>query len=501
MVKSDHNPMICKFNIQYVRKPKKLKRRELFNLKNEECQTNFFNTTNSSLELQKCFTNNGNLEEESQRFFNTFDNILHKCFSKIRIRNCARRSDVSQLIEAKSHLSSSLGTVNCKLAQEIIAAEISRLEDDIAKLSAHRNAKKVKEYVRNLDSASGNFSQLGLWRLKRDLCQTQPEPPSAKIDKKGTLISSPNLLRKLYLETYTERLRNREMKPELKELYFLKCELWELRKEKLKASKSKLWTLSDLEKVLKKLKTNKTRDPHGLINDIFKPGVKGQDLKLAMLKLFNSIKAELKIPKMLQFANITTIWKKKGSRRDLENDRGIFVVSVMRMILDSLIYEDKYNDIDDNMSDSNIGARKNRNVRDHLFIVNGIINSVLNGESPPIDIQIYDVQKCFDALWLEDCMLDIFETLPAQSRDDKIALLYEMNKENFVAVKTAVGLTTRKMMPKIVMQGGKWGPLKCSNTMDRIGKECVKKGKNLYKYKGKVNIMPLAMIDDLLGIN
>ena len=123
------------------------------------------------------------------------------------------------------------------------------------------------------------------------------------------------------------------------------------------------------------------------------------------------MKTELHIPKMLQYANITTIWKKKGSRQDLNNDRGIFVVSVMRMILDSLIYQDKYNELDENMSDSNIGARKARNVRDHLFIVNGIVNSVLNGESDPVYIQIYDVEKCFDALWLEDCMLDMYDTI------------------------------------------------------------------------------------------
>ena len=63
--------------------------------------------------------------------------------------------------------------------------------------------------------------------------------------------------------------------------------------------------------------------------------------------------------------------------------------------------------LDKNMSNSNVGARKHRNIRDHLFIVHGVINSVLNGEGNPIDIQIYDVEKCFDALWLEDCMLDI----------------------------------------------------------------------------------------------
>ena len=36
---------------------------------------------------------------------------------------------------------------------------------------------------------------------------------------------------------------------------------------------------------------------------------------------------------------------------------------------------------------------------------------MINGESEPIDIQIYDVEKCFDALWLDDCMLDLYETL------------------------------------------------------------------------------------------
>ena len=82
----------------------------------------------------------------------------------------------------------------------------------------------------------------------------------------------------------------------------------------------------------------------------------------------------------------------------MDNARGIFVVSVLRMILDSLIYEEKYPEVDKNMSDSNIGARKDRNIRNHLFVVYGVINSVLNGSDSCMDIQIYDVVKCFDAL-------------------------------------------------------------------------------------------------------
>ena len=258
--------------------------------------------------------------------------------------------------------------------------------------------------------------------------------------------------------------------------------------------------MQDLDKVLKKLKTNKTRDPHGLINELFKPGVIGLDLKLAILNLFSGIKLEFFLPNFLQFANITTIYKKKGSRQDLNNDRGIFVVSVLRMILDSLIYEEKYPEVDKNMSNSNIGARKDRNIRNHLFMVYGAINSVLNGKDDCMDIQIYDVEKCFDALWLEDCMTDLYDTLPQQARDDRLALVYQLNRENYVAINTAVGQTDRVKISNIVMQGGKWGTLQCSNSMDRIGKHIAETGENFYRHKGLVRLIPLAMVDDLLAM-
>jgi hypothetical protein len=171
----------------------------------------------------------------------------------------------------------------------------------------------------------------------------------------------------------------------------------------------------------------------------------------------------------------------------------------MRMIQDSLTYEEKYPEVDKNMSDSNIGARRDRNIRNHLFVVHGVINSVLNGSDGCMDIQIYDVEKCFDALWLEDCMLDLYDTLSPEARDDKLALVYKVNTENYVAVNTSVGQTNRVNMKNIVMQGGKWGPLQCSNSMDTIGKKCVQVRENLYTYKGLFKVMPLAMVDDLLA--
>ena len=61
------------------------------------------------------------------------------------------------------------------------------------------------------------------------------------------------------------------------------------------------------------------------------------------------------IPMFITLSNITTIYKNKGSRLDLENDRGIFIISTIKKILNKLIYNNYYNDIDENMADSNRG--------------------------------------------------------------------------------------------------------------------------------------------------
>ena len=110
------------------------------------------------------------------------------------------------------------------------------------------------------------------------------------------------------------------------------------------------------------------------------------------------------------------------------------------------------------MSDSNIGSRKEKNVKNNLFIIYGIINSVLKEEKHCIDIQIYDLVMAFDALWLEDCMNNLYDTLPPEQRDVKLAMMYEANVTNLVAVNTPVGQTDRTNIPKIVTQGGTFGP-------------------------------------------
>ena len=73
----------------------------------------------------------------------------------------------------------------------------------------------------------------------------------AKKDKGGNLVTAPLPLKKLYLETYKERLSHRPMKAEYSDIFDLKTKLWKLRYEELKSVKS--LTLTHLRKAIKGL--------------------------------------------------------------------------------------------------------------------------------------------------------------------------------------------------------------------------------------------------------
>ena len=263
-----------------------------------------------------------------------------------------------------------------------------------------------------------------------------------------------------------------------------------------KRNKSPEWTMDDLEKVLCRLKENKATDPTGLVNELFISQNSGDDLKKSILILMNKIKNNYKEPEFMNMANITSFWKGKGTKDDIDNERGIFILNILRMIKDRLIHNDIKKVIV--MSDSQVGARNEFSIRNHLFVIYSCLNSAKHHESVPIDIHMYDLSKCFDGLWLEECCNDLYE---AGVVDDKLAMVYEGNRVNQVAVKTPGGLTERKKVERIVTQGGVTGPVCCAVQTDKIGKDAIKNNKYLYMYKGKVGIPSLAMIDDIAKIS
>ena len=87
---------------------------------------------------------------------------------------------------------------------------------------------------------------------------------------------------------------------------------------------------------------------------------------------------EKKIPEVMCNSTITSISKRKASRLDMDSQRGIFSLTIWKKILDNLLLNDLYKDIDENMSESNIGGRKKRMAKDNIFILHSVITTIKN---------------------------------------------------------------------------------------------------------------------------
>ena len=153
-----------------------------------------------------------------------------------------------------------------------------------------------------------------------------------------------------------------------------------------------------------------------------------------------------------------------------------------------MIYGSKYPEIDNKMSDCQMGGRKKKGCKNNIFILNAIIHDVLKSKKmKSVLYQFYDYSQMFDAMNLQEAISDIYDT---GVDDENMVLLYEANKEINMAVKTANGLTERQLITDTVSLGDTWGSMLASVQVDKIGQDCMAAGYS-YLYK---NILPVGFL-------
>ena len=435
---SDHNSIETEFDIKWEEKPQ-TKMIELFNFKDKEGQKRFKEMTGNNTKLSSIFENDKPIEEVAQKFIKVLNKIIHQCFKKIKITN-NKNSKIDDLFRRQKTLKSKTDKTS--------KTELNEIEKELADKMGEDLYNIVKEEVKIVESDEGGFNSGHLWRLKNKLRKKINNVPTAMVDKGGNLVTTSEGIKKLTMDHFKKVLENRPMKPELEEYKKEREELCDKRMKLASKNKTPDWTSEDVKFVVKNLKKKKSRDPLGYSNELIQCG--GEDMTRAIVHLVNKIKKQQVVPHCLKPCNITSLYKNKGSRKDLNQYRGIFRVTVFRNILDRLIFNDEYDTIETNLTDSNVGGRRGRNIRDNIFVLNAIINSIRKGKQEPCDISVYDVEKCFDALWVQECMNTLYEY---GMKNDRLVLLYEETKSAQIAIKTSNGLTDREVIENIIKQG------------------------------------------------
>ena len=222
---------------------------EVYNYKRSEDFENFVNETEDNIDLKTCFENEDeDLNEACSRWISSLNKIIKKCFRKIRIKKEKINPELDQLFEKKERLKTFLNLHDENDHEfEANSDELENVIEDIAAICAQKNKDTIEEYIGMTDDGLEGFNQAKTWALKKKLSpKNSEEPPMAKKDVNGTLVTDKKMLEKLYMDTYADRLKPNETTPGLENLVKLKEYLFKLRYDICKTKKSSQWTIKDL---------------------------------------------------------------------------------------------------------------------------------------------------------------------------------------------------------------------------------------------------------------
>ena len=337
-VESDHNILVLLLSFKWSQHMKK-ERKEIYNVRNISCQKIFSENTARNPQLVKSLQNT-DIFKGGAKWIKQLNHLIATSFDKIRISNSRPNKKIMNLFKTRENLKLKISNSVDEITKSNDKRKLEAVEKEITDINAEENFRIIKEQVGHLVDNTENLNSIQMWKLKKKLFPLKSEQPVAKKNLSGELVTKPTKLKELYENTYKNRLSHRAMKPELLEMYKLKMNLFKMRLEVSKNVKTEKWTSENLLNVLKGLKKNKSADPNGLIYELFRPEIIGTDLFASLLMLCNNVKDQLLIPQFMTLTDITSIFKQKGEKSDLENYRGLFGTSKVRSIIEKLVIQD-----------------------------------------------------------------------------------------------------------------------------------------------------------------
>ena len=180
-------------------------------------------------------------------------------------------------------------------------------------------------------------------------------------------------------------------------------------------------TEKEVRQGIKKLKKKKAGDHEVRKNELIVAG--GNEMVKSLVVLFNKILEHLSVPKQREKMIIKSIYKNKGKITEMKNRRGIFLTSVIGKVFEKVVLRKIEGDI--KLGSLQNGGRKGRSTKENILGVMAIINR--NNYYDKETVLVYaDAKKCFDKLWLEDCLLDMVKR---GMRERGAVPIYRMRKQ------------------------------------------------------------------------
>ena len=154
---------------------------------------------------------------------------------------------------------------------------------------------------------------------------------------------------------------------------------------------------------------------------------------------------------------------KKGSKQILDNFRFIHIKEDIPKLFGYIVTKEAKQKIIQNISKFQIGAVPGHRPQEHLFVMRSVI-SLYEMLKKPLIISLFDISKFFD----KELLVDALDAIADAGVKGKIyRLLYLLNKDTRIKVKTNVGLTSEAETGENVAQGTVESSLLSSANVDK----------------------------------
>ena len=410
--------------------------------------------------------------------------LVEECSTK---KKKSRGWKVNRKLETvKKQISKQLkNSIPDKESIRVLKVEKNLINEHIEEERKKKHHQKVNMEIDNIKK-EGGVDSTAFWELKRRIEGRTAETAHVIENEEGEIVEDKKEILKVYERFYQKLLATQkgetENELEIEEIVMLAMNALELIASAEEIEEIEKDTLL---KIVNGLKNKKAKDVAQWKNEYIKSG--GNEMLKSIKIIMKHIDKTLTTPSEWNKMNILSIHK-KGPKTKMKNKRGLFITNLISKVYERIIKD--RNKERSKVSPMQTGGIKERSTIDNVMTILAIIerNNYLNKTT---FLTFADVEKCFDKLWLDDGIKELWKN--GMGARDCMAIK-KLNELAEATVKTPIGSTEEIKLTNIVRQGTVNGPPICAAVMDTvnsIGYDSVT------HYGPYLIVKTLAYVDDL----
>ena len=354
----------------------------------------------------------------------------------------------------------------------------------------NKQRRVAEEHLRNLSEC--NQGRVGkIFQIRKSIqgCKKGAmEAQAVKDPLTGKLAVSNKEIQEVSLNYCKSVLMNNEPRDEYKREVMMKEQIHEERMKENAGSGFEV-TRELFDKVVKKFKSNNKRSYDFILNG-------GDKFKEAIFKFAKMMIENESFPTSFNKTILNQIWKQKGDKSILKNNRYIHGKDWLPRLVESMVVVGGMKEkILASSTPFQIGRQEGNRPQQHLFVIRSAISRCLQ-QGIAIIIQLYDLSAFFDKESLRDVMNTLYE-VGVDSRAYRSFFL--LNKDTNIQVKTGTGMSEVAEVGEIIAQGSAGGALVSQVNLD-IGVNEMFQGSSDEASYGHIRLQPIIFQDDILRV-